>query len=116
MKAGTASLAAVALIASLAGCSQVAAIAPVGGARVSEVRYAALDILVAQEVDILEAPTCEMADDRAVTCTGSTLDGDAIEVSSPADDQATLTISVGGDEVFTGTIQSVLEKAMEPSS
>lgn len=109
---------AVALLAVLAlsGCSQISAIAPVGGDRVSEVRYAALDVLVQNEVDVLAVPTCEMADDREVTCTGSTLDGDTIDVVSTADDQTVLTVTVGGETLYTGSIQSVLEAALEPRS
>lgn len=110
--------AALALIAVLAlsGCSQISAIAPVGGDRVSEVRYAALDVLAQNEVDVLAAPTCAMADDREVTCTGSTLDGGTIDVVSTAADQTVLTVTVDGETLFTGTIQSVLEAALEPRS
>ena len=115
MRAAALIAGALALLA-LTGCSQIAAIAPVGGDRVSEVRYAALDILVAQEVDVLAAPTCTIADDLAVSCAGTTLDGDTIEVTSAADDQENLTVTVGGSEIFSGSIQSVLESALEPRS
>lgn len=100
----------------LAGCSQLAAIAPVGGNRLSDVRYAANDILVREEIDILTAPVCEEADDKAVTCSGETVDGDAITVESPADDQTRLTITVGGTVLFEGVIQDVLDEAMRPAS
>jgi len=99
----------------LTGCSQIAAIAPVGGARVSEVRYAALDVLVEKQVDVLTVPTCEMAEDRSVTCTGSTIDGATIDVVSSATDQTMLTVTVGGDELFSGAIQDVLDRAVEPA-
>lgn len=99
----------------LAGCSQVAAIAPVGGARVSEVRYAALDILVREEVDVLAAPVCEAGDDREVTCAGTTLSGGTIEVVSSASDQANLTVTVDGSVLYTGSIQDVLDAALEPA-
>jgi hypothetical protein len=110
--------AAVALIAVLAlgGCSQISAIAPVGGDRVSEVRYAALDVLAQNEVDVLTVPTCSMADDREVTCSGSTLEGGTIDVVSTADDQTVLTVTVAGETLFSGSIQSVLEAALEPRS
>jgi len=110
--------AALALLAVLAlsGCSQISAIAPVGGDRVSEVRYAALDVLAQNEIDVLTVPTCEMADDREVTCTGSTLDGGTIDVVSTADDQTVLTVTVDGETLFTGDIQSLLEAALEPRS
>jgi len=98
----------------LTGCSQIAAIAPVGGNRTSEVRYAALNILVRDEVDVLAAPSCAMADDRTVTCTGTTLDSGAIDVVSKADDEANLTVTVGGSVLYSGSIQEVLESALEP--
>lgn len=105
-------LAAVALL--LAGCSQLAAIAPVGGARVSEVRYAALDVLVDREVDVLTAPVCDEVSGE-VTCTGETFEGDVISVVSPADDQATVTITVGGSVLFEGAVQDVLDDAIRPA-
>lgn len=39
----------------LTGCSQVQALAPVGGDRLAEVRFGTLDILTAHEVPILTA-------------------------------------------------------------
>jgi hypothetical protein len=100
----------------LSGCSQISAIAPVGGDRVSEVRYAALDVLAQNEVDVLTVPTCSMADDREVTCTGSTLEGGTIDVVSTAADQTEFTVTVAGETLFSGSIQSVLEAALEPRS
>lgn len=100
----------------LTGCTQLSAIAPVGGERVSEVRYAALDLLVRDDVDVLVAPVCEMADDREVTCSGTTLNGGTIEVVSSASDQTNLTVTVDGSVLYSGSIQDVLESALEPSS
>ncbi|MGX5681781.1 hypothetical protein [Schumannella luteola] len=100
----------------LSGCSQLAAIAPVGGNRLSDVRYAANDILVREGVDVLTAPVCTEASDKAVTCSGETFDGDAITVESSADDQTRLTITVGGSVLFEGVIQDVLDEAMRPAS
>ncbi|NYF09281.1 hypothetical protein HDC94_000437 [Leifsonia sp. AK011] len=100
----------------LAGCSEVAAIAPVGGNRLSDVRYAAIDVLVDREVPILTAPVCSVSDDKAVSCEGETVDGEAITVTSTADDQASLTIEVGTETLFTGVIQDVLDAAMRPAS
>lgn len=78
--------------------------------------YAANDILVDREVDVLTAPVCEMAADRAVTCTGETFDGEPIEVLSAAGDQSNLTITVGGTVLFEGAIQDVLDDAIRPGS
>jgi hypothetical protein len=100
----------------LSGCSQIAAIAPVGGNRLSDVRYAAIDVLVDREVPILTAPVCSVSDDKAVSCEGETVDGEAITVTSTADDQASFTIEVGTETLFTGDVQDVLDAAMRPAS
>lgn len=97
----------------LAGCSQVDALAPVGGDRVSGVRYASIDVLTAADVDVMTAPVCAQAADKAVTCEGTTMDGRPIRVVSTAADQASFTVTVGTTVLFTGDIQSVLEKAMQ---
>jgi len=62
----------------LAGCSQVAAIAPVGGDRLAEVRYAGTDVLLEEGIEILAAPVCTSPDEIAVTCEGETMDGEVI--------------------------------------
>ncbi len=105
-----------ALVLLTAGCSQIAAIAPVGGNRVSEVRYAALDVLVQKEVAILTAPVCTEANDKAVSCEGETVDGEKIVVTSAADDQANFTITVGSTTLFEGAVQDVLDDAIRPAS
>jgi hypothetical protein len=96
----------------LAGCSQVSALAPVGGDRVTEVRYAANDLLVTAGVDVMTAPVCTMASDKAVTCTGETFDHRAIHVESAAADQERMKVTVGATTLYSGDIQSVLDKAM----
>jgi hypothetical protein len=96
----------------LTGCSQVDALAPVGGGRVTDVRYAANDLLVASKVDVMTAPVCTMATDKAVTCTGETFDHQAIHVESTAADQARMTVTVGTTTLYSGDIQTVLDKAM----
>jgi len=100
----------------LSGCSQIAAIAPVGGNRLSDVRYAAIDVLVDREVPIMTAPVCTESGDKAVSCEGETVDGKTITVTSTAEDQANFTIEVGSETLFTGVIQDVLDAAMRPSS
>ncbi|MFN8149173.1 MAG: hypothetical protein U0R76_17125 [Candidatus Nanopelagicales bacterium] len=105
-------LAAAALL--LAGCSQVAALAPVGGDRVTGVRYAANDLLVSNGIDVMTAPVCVMATDKGVTCQGTTLDGQDIRVVSTAADQARMVLTVGTRTVYDGDIQAVLDKAMQP--
>jgi hypothetical protein len=100
----------------LAGCSQVAAIAPVGGERMATVRYAAIDVLVAAGAAVETAPVCtEDQSDQSVTCTGATVDGAAIGVTSTGADPTVLTVTVGSTTLYSGDIQSALEKAMDGS-
>ncbi len=98
----------------LAGCSQVAALAPVGGDRESGVRYAANDLLLDAGIEIMTAPVCHQAADKAVTCEGRTADGQDIRVVSTAADQARMVLTVGSRTLYDGDIQTVLDKAMQP--
>jgi hypothetical protein len=98
----------------LAGCSQTAALAPVGGDRLTEVRFAANDVLLQNGVQILTAPVCTASGD-AVSCAGSTMDSQPIAVSSAASDQGDLTVTVGGRVLYQGSLQGVLDAAARPS-
>ena len=95
----------------LAGCSQISAIAPVGGSHLAEVRYAAIDVLVDADVEILTAPVCAQAPSGEVSCQGKTTDGTKITVDSPADDKTVLTVTVGDSELYSGSIMKVLDEA-----
>jgi hypothetical protein len=95
-----------------AGCSQVAAVAPVGGTREAEVRFAGNDVLVAQGVAIMAAPVCTSAGET-VTCTGSTTDGATITVSAPPGER--MTVTVGPRTLYDGAYRAVLEAAGRPS-
>jgi hypothetical protein len=95
----------------LAGCSQVAAIAPVGGDHLAEVRYAAIDVLLDAGVEVLTAPVCAQAPSGEVSCQGETTDGTGIAAVSPADDQTVVTVSVGDKELYSGSIMDVLDEA-----
>ncbi len=97
----------------LSGCSQIAAIAPVGGDRVSEVRYAALDVLAEKGIEVLAVPACSMTDDRAVSCMGTTVDGKSIAAESTAADPSALSVVVDGTVIYSGSIQNVLTDALE---
>lgn len=100
--------------AAMAGCSQVAAIAPVGGSREAEVRYAAIDVLQDAGIDVLTTPVCVTAqDDAEIRCMGTTFDGAAIEAVSPADAPDTFTLTVGDRTLYDGSISEVLEAAMQ---
>ncbi len=117
------------LVVVMAGCSQTAALAPVGGNRLSEVRFAALDELVSQGVELLTAPVCTAsgADDATISCAGETVDNEVITVSSPAkdddgqdsddqdaDDQDSMDITIGPRSVFSGSVTDVLDRNARP--
>lgn len=106
--AATASLLAVVL---LAGCSQVAAIAPVGGNHLTEVRFATIDVLLQRGVELEAVPTCTRADDGAISCAGTTRAGDAVTSSSPAAEPDSLTVEVSAEVVFTGSVSAVIDTA-----
>ena len=130
---------AVALVLALGGCSQISALAPVGGDAIAEVRYGAIDVLLANGIEVLEAPTCALVEDatataaptpttpppdggapstdaaaQAVTCAGSTVSGDAITVASSTSPDAQLEVEVGGHPVYSGSLQDVIDKAARP--
>ncbi len=100
----------------LAGCSQIAALAPVGGDHLTEVRYAAVDVLVGAKVELLAAPACESAADGATSCAGETVAGETIAVDSPAADPTTVTVRVGDEVLYSGPIQDVLDAAARVGS
>ena len=107
------SLAAPALLAvlALAGCSQVAAIAPVGGNHLTEVRFATIDVLQQKGVSLEAVPTCTRASDGAISCTGTTVDGSVISASSPASDPDSFTVVLGSSTVFSGSVSDVIDTA-----
>ena len=97
-----------------AGCSQVAAISPVGGSRLAEVRFAVGDVLVREGIELLVAPVCAAEPDATIGCEGTRLDGARIIATAPGDDLDTVTITVDDESLYAGSIMGVLETAMEP--
>lgn len=95
----------------LTGCSQVAALTPVGGTAITSVRNATYQVLVQQQVPILVAPQCESATE-GFTCEGSTIDGLAITTTASATAPYEMTVTVGDEVVFDGTAQDVLDAAV----
>ena len=104
-------LGAVLLAAVLSGCSQIGALTPVGGSAITSVRNATNDVLMEQGVEILVAPICEKGAD-AFTCKGSTVDGKDITAEATLIAPYELRIDVGGEEIFSGTAQEVLDAAV----
>ena len=92
----------------LAGCSQAAALAPVGGSRPTQVRFAAIDVLLDHHTAVLVAPVCTRSGDD-VSCTGSTVDHRIITVTAPASDKTRMTVVVGATTVFDGAFLDVLD-------
>jgi hypothetical protein len=93
----------------LVGCSQLDALQQVSGVPLSTVRVAAYDVLVDKKVPIKVAPICTETPEQ-FTCTGSTLDDEPIEVTVPNDEQQVMTVTVGGEQIFRGPVQDVIEK------
>lgn len=116
-------------VASLAGCTQIAQLQPVAGAQVTAVRIATNDVLVAKGVRIGVAPVCELRDPVYV-CEGTTLRGRPIrseaQVLAPfgqskteygADTAAdvSLKVTVGSREIFNGKVEDVLAQNAQES-
>jgi hypothetical protein len=102
----------------LAACSQTAALAPVGGNRLAEVRFAINDVLVAQHVSILTAPVCTAsgAGDVNINCMGTTVDNRTIMGSSTSSDQDDIKVVIGTTTIFQGPFLAVLNSNAAPPS
>ncbi|MGN6325087.1 hypothetical protein [Pseudolysinimonas sp.] len=100
----------------LAGCSQVAALAPVGGTRLVEVRFATIDVLEEHAVQVELAPVCRRATDATISCVGTTRDGRRITGISRGSAPDRLTVEVGGDVLHDGPYLPVLDRAAQGTS
>ena len=108
-----AAAASVVMVSGLLGActSQLDALAPVGGDAVTGVTFAATDVLLQRKFGILEAPVCTLAG-TAVACVGSLTDGSRVSVSADVTAKPhTMTVTVGGEVIFEGHVQSVLDDA-----
>lgn len=99
----------------LSACSQIASLTPVSGTAITMVRNATYEVLVAEKVPILTAPQCA-ASATGFTCTGTTIDGAEIISNATGTAPYDMTITVGGDLLFEGTAQDVLEAALLEAS
>lgn len=97
---------------SLVGCSQIDALAPVSGGPLQTVRVGMLDVLVREDVPIMVAPVCTQ-EPTQFTCAGSTIDGSPIEAVATLTTPYLITITVGGDVLYDGAVQSVLDEAAQ---
>lgn len=99
----------------VAGCSQVSALAPVGGDDITTLRIAIDDVLAEGHVSVLASPKCA-AVGGGYACKGSTTDGMAIVATSPAGEPRQVTVKVGSSIVYDGEVATVVERAAEAHS
>lgn len=93
----------------LAGCSQIDALAPVGGAEIADLRYATNEVLLEQGVEILVAPVCEGAGGE-LHCAGETAGGEAITSTATSADASSFELRIGDRVLFAGPVQGVLDR------
>lgn len=93
----------------LAGCSQIDALAPVGGAEIADLRYAAIEVLLEQGVDVLVAPVCD-GHGAALRCVGETVSNETITATLTSEDDASFELRVGQSLIYSGPVQAVLER------
>lgn len=100
--------------AGLSACSQIGALQQVSGVPRSTTQIAANDVLVAKGVPLKSAAVCRDATSgTGYECTGTTISGEKILVTSPGTDPLTLEVSVGGKKIFSGKAQEVIDQAAE---
>lgn len=92
-----------------AGCSQTAALAPVGGAELGDLRYAVNDVLFEKGIEILVAPVCS-GTGADIECAGETTDNEAITGLATSDDASTVEVKVGTEVLYSGSVQDVLDR------
>lgn len=93
------------------GCaSQLAALAPVGGDDLAMVRTASITVLLANNLEMLDAPQCEKSETE-ITCAGTLFDGSDVLVTAPLDPFGEMTVSVGDVVLFEGDLNTVIESA-----
>jgi hypothetical protein len=112
-------------LAVLAGCSQVAQLQPVAGDPITSIRIATIDVLTDSDVQVLVAPTCT-ADGDNYQCQGTTMSGEPITsqavvraefgatkdaYGAPEQADVSLEVKVGTKQVYSGTVQEVLDRA-----
>ena len=97
----------------LAGCSQVEGLAVSGNINVLFLSSAATDVLLDQGYHIGVKPVCKTTDTTEYSCSGTTADGQAISVVVPDSSvpQPNMTITVGGKQIFSGGVISVIDNA-----
>jgi hypothetical protein len=110
-------LVAAALSLALTGCaSQISGLAPVGGDDITGVRIAAINVLLQNDVAIKTAPICRDVD-TGYACSGTTVDGKAIEVTADDDaDDPAMIVTVDGAVIYQGSMMRKLDEAAQATS
>lgn len=94
----------------LSGCSQLEQLQPVAGDQITAINFATADVLHDADVAVQTWPVCRFEDPRYV-CTGTSIDGTTITATTGATRPYQLTVRLGNDEIFQGSVQDVLESA-----
>lgn len=98
----------------LTGCAnigtEVATLKPVAGDKLTGLNIAVNDVLLSQGVSVLVAPVCSFETD-SYSCAGKTVDDKRIEATAQGAEPETMTITVGGQKLFEGSISDVLTRA-----
>lgn len=95
----------------ITGCSQIDALAPVGGEAQTTIRNATYDVLLDERVDILVAPTCAK-EATQIICRGTTVTGAPIVATGASTKPYTLRVEVDGAVIFDGSATDVLADAL----
>ena len=96
----------------VSGCSQIDSLAPVSGVSIATLTIAVGDVLVTESVPILVAPTCTQGP-TSFTCNGTTIADEAITVSASIAKPQVMTIQVGAQVIYDGSVQDVLDAASQ---
>lgn len=95
----------------VAGCaSQISALAPVGGDNTFKVRTATIDVLLREGYALKVVPTCAQQA-QAVVCEGTTMDDARITVTAPGKGSTTMSVMVGDEVVYDGSVQEIVDAA-----
>lgn len=104
---------------SLSGCSVVEGLAIQGNLNVIYLSTAATDVLLSQGISIRVKPVCQLVTKelQSYACAGTTSDGRPIDVSVADGTVADpiMVVSVGGKQVFTGSVTGVIKRNAEKS-
>ncbi len=110
---GLVGIAAVGMLTS--GCSQVVGLASQGNMNVIYLATASTDVLTAKQIPIQQAPRCTVDADKLYTCEGTAADGRPILVLVPENDTTDpqMTITVGEEQIYSGSVLTVLDDAAQ---